>query len=167
MKRAAEKWLLGSCGLERLGLQLAVLLQKNFYLAFCFFELFATVIRELHSFFEQFESLFESDIPTLQLIDDFFQPLQAIFKLRQGLLVPKRNCTANPEMLMLWKRYQYRKNLKVEPTGTSVFGTMSAAAEFLLGAGRNASSPEDLQDVYGCAVLTERGTDLGALYYAA
>ena len=71
--------------LERLGLQLAVLFEKNFYLAFRFFQFFAARIRKLNAFFKQFERLFQRNFTALQLVDDFFEPLQAFFEFGQGL----------------------------------------------------------------------------------
>ena len=68
---------------ERLGLELAILLQKDFDLALGFLQLLTAVVGKLDSFLEQFKSLFEGYVPTLEFIDDFFQPLQAIFELGQ------------------------------------------------------------------------------------
>lgn len=70
--------------LERLGLQLAILLQKNFDLAFSFLELFAAGVGELHAFFKQLKRLFERNFTALQLVYYFLETLQTFFKLRQG-----------------------------------------------------------------------------------
>jgi hypothetical protein len=69
---------------ERFGLELTVLLKQNFDFALGFLELLAAAVGELNSLFEQFQSLFQSDVSTLQFIDDFFEPLQAIFELGQS-----------------------------------------------------------------------------------
>jgi hypothetical protein len=73
-------------GFERLGLKLAVLLQKDLHFAFSFLQLFSTVAGKLYPFLEQFESLFKGDVPAFEFIDYFFEPLQAIFKLRQSTI---------------------------------------------------------------------------------
>jgi hypothetical protein len=71
-------------GFERFGLEFPVVLEEDFYLALCLIEFLAAGIRELDAFFEELQSLFKGNLPFLELIHDFFQPLKAVFKLGQG-----------------------------------------------------------------------------------
>jgi hypothetical protein len=73
----------GRCCFERFRLQLSVLFQQDFHLAFGLFQFLAATVGKLNAFFKQFERLFESDIASLQFIHDFLKPLQAVFELRQ------------------------------------------------------------------------------------
>jgi hypothetical protein len=68
---------------ERLGLNLAVLLQENFYLAFGFLQLFPAGSRKLHSFFEKSQRFFQGDFALFQLLNNFFQALDTLFKFWQ------------------------------------------------------------------------------------
>lgn len=70
-------------GLKRFSLQFSVFLEKNFYFALCFLQLFAAGSRELHAFLEQFQRLFKWYIPFFKFLDNLLQSLEALLKLCQ------------------------------------------------------------------------------------
>src|SRR5208337_335478 len=74
--------------LKRLGLELPVLLQQDFYLAFSLFQLLAAGGREVHPFFKESERLFQRHISLFQFLNNFFQPLETLFKLGQRGFTP-------------------------------------------------------------------------------
>jgi hypothetical protein len=68
---------------ERLGLDLAVLLQENFHFAFSILQLFSAGGGKLHSFFEKSQRFFQGYLTLFQFLNDLFQALNAFFKFRQ------------------------------------------------------------------------------------
>jgi hypothetical protein len=71
-----------------LRLQLSILAEQNLDFAFGFFQFLATGRGVLQAFFKELQCLFERDITSFQLIDDLFQTLKAIFKLRHRAETP-------------------------------------------------------------------------------
>lgn len=68
--------------LKRLRRNLAVrFLQENFDTAFCFFQLFLAVARELYAFLEEFHGFVEGKICVFEPLDDFFEPRQGFFEI--------------------------------------------------------------------------------------
>jgi hypothetical protein len=74
-------------GLEGFGLESSVLLQQDLNLAFRFIQLLAAGRGKLHSFFEKDEGLFEGNVTFFQLLDDFVEALETLFKLGQRKLL--------------------------------------------------------------------------------
>jgi hypothetical protein len=70
--------------LERFGLHFSALLEKDLYLAFGFLQLLTAVRGKLHSLLEQDQGILERYIAALQLLNDLFEPLDALFKFWQG-----------------------------------------------------------------------------------
>jgi len=70
---------------ERLSAQFSALLQKYLHPAFGCFQFRATRHRELHPFFEKSKCLVKRQVALFQLLNDLFQPLQAIFKFGQAV----------------------------------------------------------------------------------
>jgi hypothetical protein len=68
---------------ERFGLNLAVLLEENFHLAFGILQLLPAGNGQLHSFFEERQRFFQGHLTLLQFLNDLFQALKALFKLWQ------------------------------------------------------------------------------------
>jgi hypothetical protein len=71
--------------LKRLGLQFAILLEQYLDLAFGFLQLLAAGAGQLDTLLEQPEGALQGDVPFFELINDLFEPLKALFKLRQSL----------------------------------------------------------------------------------
>lgn len=76
-------WLLPGFRLEGLGLKLAVLLEENFDFALGFLQFLAAGSGKLDTLLEQGESLLQGNVALFQFVYDLFQPLQALFKIRQ------------------------------------------------------------------------------------
>jgi hypothetical protein len=75
--------ILGFLCLERLGLQLAILLKKDLYFSFRRLEFAAARVGKLDSFFKESKRALKRDLAFLHLSDYFFQTVQALFKLGQ------------------------------------------------------------------------------------
>src|SRR5258708_2576835 len=69
--------------IKRLGLNLAVLPQENFHLALSFLQFLPAGSGELHSFFEKRQRFFQGHFTLFQLLNDFFQALNTLFKFWQ------------------------------------------------------------------------------------
>jgi len=69
---------------ERFGLNFAVLLEENFHLAFGILQLLPAGSGKLHSFFEKRQRFFQWYFTLFQFLNNFFQALEALFKLWQG-----------------------------------------------------------------------------------
>jgi hypothetical protein len=67
--------------LERLGLELSVLLKQDLDLAFRVLDLLATGVRKLDSLFKQGERIFERDVALFQFAYNFLQSLETFFEL--------------------------------------------------------------------------------------
>src|SRR4051812_47373862 len=74
----------GSVGIEWLRRDLVALFKQDLDLAFGGFQLSAAIVRQLHTFFEQSESLLQRHLALFQLVDYLLKPLQAFFKLWHG-----------------------------------------------------------------------------------
>jgi hypothetical protein len=74
-------------GLEGFGLESSVLLEQDLYLTFRFIQLLAAGGGKLHSFFEKDEGLFERNFAFFQILDNFVEALEALFKLGQRKLL--------------------------------------------------------------------------------
>lgn len=70
--------------LKRLWTELAILLHKNFNLAFRRFQFLAAGIGELHSLLKQRHGTFERKLTFFEFAYDLLQSLEALFKLRQN-----------------------------------------------------------------------------------
>lgn len=70
--------------LERFGLKFAVLLEKNFDLAFGIVQLFPTRGGKLHALFEKLQRTFQRNFPLFQLSNNSFETLNTLFKFWQG-----------------------------------------------------------------------------------
>jgi len=68
---------------ERLRLELSTLLHQDLDFPFCCFEFLAAGIGKTYALFKKLERLFERQVATLELFDDLFELLQAVFKFRQ------------------------------------------------------------------------------------
>jgi hypothetical protein len=68
---------------QRLGLKPPVLLQENLYFAFRLFQLLAASRGQLDPFLKELEGLLERHLTLFEFLDDFFQALEALFKLWQ------------------------------------------------------------------------------------
>src|SRR5215469_16478667 len=73
----------------RLGLQPAVLFEKNFYFPFRLFQLLAAGCGELNTFFKEFQGLLKRHVAFLEFVHNLFQPLETIFKSGQFAETPK------------------------------------------------------------------------------
>src|SRR6185312_5451594 len=83
------------CGLffrfhEWFSLEFAALLDQNLDLSFRILELLTAGVGQSHAILKQLQRLFEGKIPTLELLHDFLQLLQTLFKFRQVSL--RRHC---------------------------------------------------------------------------
>src|SRR6185437_12966168 len=83
------------CGLffrfhEWFSLEFAALLDQNLDLSFRILELLTAGVGKPHSILKQLQRLFEGKISALELLHDFFQLLQTVFKFRQVSL--RRHC---------------------------------------------------------------------------
>jgi hypothetical protein len=74
--------------IQRLRLQFSVLFQQDFHLAFRFLQFLPAGGGELHSFFEETQRLLKRNIAFLELIYDFLQSLQTLFKFRHRSETP-------------------------------------------------------------------------------
>jgi hypothetical protein len=74
-------------GLERFSLELSVLLEQNLYFPFRVLQLLPAGRGKLHAFFKEGQRLFQWNFALFQLQDYFLQPLKALFKLHQSILL--------------------------------------------------------------------------------
>jgi len=70
--------------LERFSLKFAVLLEKNFNLAFGIIQLFPTGRGKLHAFLEKLQRTFQWNFALFQLSNNIFETLNTLFKFWQG-----------------------------------------------------------------------------------
>jgi hypothetical protein len=68
---------------EWFSLKLPVFLQQNFNFSFRLLQFIAAGGRKLHAFFEQCQRRLQRDFSLFQFLNNFLQPLEALFKLRQ------------------------------------------------------------------------------------
>src|SRR4051794_20480418 len=78
---------LGSVGIEWLRRDLVALFKQDLDLAFGSFQLPTAIIGQLHTFFEQSESLLQRDFTLFQLVNYLLKPLQAFLKLWHAEIV--------------------------------------------------------------------------------
>jgi hypothetical protein len=71
--------------LPRFGLKLSVLFQQNLNFSFRLFEFLAAVGRELDAFFKERQGLLQRNFTLFQLVNNFFQSLEALFKSGQRI----------------------------------------------------------------------------------
>src|SRR5205085_1771949 len=67
-------------GLERFSLELAIVLQQDFNLAFSFLKFFAAGVRKLHAFLEKGERLFQGHIAFFEFLHDLLKTLETFFE---------------------------------------------------------------------------------------
>ena len=69
--------------LEWFRLKLPVLLQQDFDFSFRLFQFLAAGRRKLHAFFKECQRSLQRDLSLFQFLNNFLQPLEALFKLGQ------------------------------------------------------------------------------------